>query len=188
MKKSVNNKNNKDKIVKVEPKAEKPSVLHKILEVFSSIFAVIVIGVCAFTLVFRIIFKVEVVKIFGYSGLVILTGSMQPTYYPGDVIIIKELKDYNVGDPITFHQRNMIVTHRIVAKDGEKFTTKGDYNNSSDEPIELKDIEGKVIKRIPKVGKVILFLQTPAGVISVLVVLIALEVFFDAKRKMVEEP
>ena len=45
MKKSVNNKNNKDKIVKVEPKAEKPSVLHKILEVFSSIFAVIVIGV-----------------------------------------------------------------------------------------------------------------------------------------------
>ena len=161
--------------------------MHKILEVLSSIFAVIVIGASLFTLVFRIIFKVEVVKIFGYSGLIILTGSMEPVYHPGDVIFIHEQKDYKVRDIITFHQRGMIVTHRIVGKDGDTFTTQGDANNTADEPIKLSDIEGKVIGRVKKVGRVILFLQTPAGIISILVVLVSLEVFFAARRKMVEE-
>ena len=163
------------------------TVLHKILEVLSSIFAVIVIGASLFTLVFRIIFKVEVVKIFGYSGLIILTGSMEPVYHPGDVIFIHEQKDYKVRDIITFHQRGMIVTHRIVGKDGDTFTTQGDANNTADEPIKLSNIEGKVIGRVKKVGRVILFLQTPAGIISILVVLVSLEVFFAARRKMVEE-
>ena len=166
---------------------QEKTVFHKILEVLSSIFAVIVIGASVFTLVFRIIFKVEVVKIFGYSGLIILTGSMEPVYHPGDVIFIKEQKNYNVQDVITFHQRGMIVTHRIVGKDNETFTTKGDANNSSDEPIQLSDIEGKVVGSIGKVGRVILFLQAPIGIITLLVVLVSLEVFFAAKRKMVEE-
>ena len=171
----------------IAKKQEEKTLFHKILEVISSIFAIVVILSCAFTLVFRIIFKVEVVKIFGYSGLVVLTGSMEPVYHPGDVIFIHEQKDYSKNDVITFHQRGMIVTHRIVGKDGESFTTKGDANNSSDEPIKLSDIEGKVIARVGKVGRVILFLQKPIGIFTLLVVLISLEVFFAARRKMVEE-
>ena len=166
---------------------EKKSVFHKVLEVLSSIFAVIVICASLFTLIFRVIFKVQVVKIFGYSGLIILTGSMEPNYHPGDIIIIHEQNDYKVRDVITFHQRGMVVTHRIVAKEGTTFTTQGDANNSSDDPIQLSDIEGKVIRRVGKVGKAILFLQTPAGIISLVVVLVSLEVFFATKRKMVEE-
>lgn len=173
-------------MAKVNKKVEK-TFLHKVLEVLSSILAIIVIVASLFTLVFRVIFKVEVVKLFGYSGLVILTGSMEPVYHPGDVIFIHEQKDYKVRDVITFHQRGMIVTHRIIGKDGEKFTTQGDANNSSDEPINLSDIEGKVIGSVGKVGKAILFLQTPIGIITLVVILISLEAFFAAKRKMVEE-
>ena len=176
----------KERIIVAKKEPEK-TVFHKILEVLSSIFAVIVIIACVFTLVFRIIFKVEVVKIFGYSGLVILTGSMEPVYHPGDVIFIHEQKDYKVNDVITFHQRGMIVTHRIVKKNGNEITTKGDANNSADEAIQLSDVEGKVVGSVGYVGKIILFLQTPAGIIALLVVLISLEVFFAAKRKMVEE-
>lgn len=168
-------------------KTEEKSLFHKILEVLSSVLAVIVILVCAVTLVFRMIFKIEVIKIFGYSGLIILTGSMEPNYHPGDVIFIKEQKDYFVKDVITFHQRNMVVTHRIVEKDGTTFTTQGDANNSADTPIQLTDIEGKVIARVGKVGNFILFLQRPIGIISLLAVLISLEAFFAVKRKMVQE-
>ena len=173
--------------MKKKQTVENKTLFHKILEVLSSIFAIVVIIICVGTLIFRMIFKIEVIKIFGYSGLVILTGSMEPNYHPGDVIFIKEQKDYNVRDVITFHQRNMIVTHRIIEKDGTTFTTQGDANNSADTPIQLSDIEGKVIGRVGGVGKVILFLQTPGGIISILVVLISLEVFFAAKRKLVEE-
>ena len=176
----------KGKVIVTKAEPEK-TLFHKILEVLSSIFAVIVILASVFTLVFRIIFKVEVVKVFGYSGLVILTGSMEPNYHPGDIIFIHEQKDYKVKDVITFHQRGMVVTHRIVKKDGNTITTKGDANNSEDESIQISDVEGRVIGRIGHVGKVILFLQTPVGIVTLLVVLISLEVFFAAKRKMVEE-
>ena len=71
--------------------------------------------------------------------------------------------------------------------EGTTFTTQGDANNSADEPIQLSDIEGKVLKRVPKLGQAILFLQTPLGIVSLVVVLVSLEVFFAAKRKMVEE-
>lgn len=175
------------KAKKKKAKVQEKTLFHKILEVLSSIFAVIVIGASLFTLVFRIIFKVEVVKIFGYSGLIILTGSMEPVYHPGDVIFIHEQKDYEIKDIITFHQRGMIVTHRIVGKDGETFTTQGDANNTSDEPIQLSDIEGKVVGSVGRVGKAMLFLQTPIGIVALLVVLVSLEVFFVARRKMVEE-
>lgn len=171
---------------KVTGKKEEKSVFRKILEVLSSIFAVIVIIASLFTLVFRVIFKVEVVKVFGYSGLIVLTGSMEPVYSPGDLIFIKEQKDYNIDDVITFHQRGMIVTHEIKKKDGDTFVTKGRANNTEDPEIKITDIEGKVIGSIPKVGKAILFLQTPAGIVSILVVLISLEAFFAAKRKMVK--
>ncbi len=171
---------------KKEVKQQK-KFFQRMMEILSSIFAVIVIIVCLGTLVFKIIFKVEVIKIFGYSGLIVLTGSMEPNYHAGDVIIIKELEDYNVRDVITFHQRNMIVTHRIIKKEGTTFTTQGDANNSSDEPIQLSDIEGKVIRRIGKIGSIILFAKTPMGIISLLTVLIALEIFFAAKRKMVQQ-
>lgn len=176
-------------MTKVIAKNGKPqkSVFHKVLEVISSIFAVIVILVSLFTLVFRIIFKVEVVKIFGYSGLIILTGSMEPVYHPGDVIFIHEQKDYEINDVITFHQRGMIVTHRIVGKDETTFTTQGDANNASDPAINLSDIEGKVIGSIGGIGRIILFLQTPAGILALLVTLGSLEVFFAARRKMVAE-
>ena len=167
-------------------KIQKKSTFHKVLEVLSSIFAVIVICVSLFTLIFRVIFKVQVIKIFGYSGLIILTGSMEPTYHPGDIIFIKEQKDYFVDNVITFQQRGMIVTHRIIGKDGETFVTKGDANNSADTPINLSDIYGKVIASIPKVGRVILFLQKPIGIVTLVVILISLEVFFATKRKMVE--
>ena len=167
-------------------KIQKKSTFHKVLEVLSSIFAVIVICVSLFTLIFRVIFKVQVIKIFGYSGLIILTGSMEPVYHPGDIIFIKEQKNYFVDDVITFQQRGMIVTHRIIGKDGETFVTQGDANNSADTPINLGDIYGKVIASIPKVGRVILFLQKPIGIVTLVVILISLEVFFATKRKMVE--
>ena len=171
---------------KKEVKQEK-KFFQRLMEILSSVFAVIVILACLGTLVFKMIFKIEVIKIFGYSGLVVLTGSMEPNYHAGDVIIIKEQKDYYVRDVITFHQRNMIVTHRIVEKDGTTFTTQGDANNSSDESIQLTDIEGKVIRRIGKIGSVILFVKTPMGIISLLTILIALEIFFAAKRKMMQQ-
>ena len=49
--------------MKKKQTVEKKTLFHKILEVLSSIFAVVVILVCAGTLIFRMIFKIEVINI-----------------------------------------------------------------------------------------------------------------------------
>ena len=88
-----------------------------------------------------------IIKLFGYSILTIDSGSMMPELKVGDAIIIKEYKNYNVGDIITYRIDNKyLVTHRIIEKTEKGYITKGDYNNVKDnEIIEASRIEGKVI-------------------------------------------
>ena len=74
-----------------------------------------------------------------------MTGSMQDALYPGDSIIVKKVKDYNVGDIITYKQDDIYVTHRIVKINGNKVVTKGDANKDNDPEINKDDILGKLV-------------------------------------------
>lgn len=86
-------------------------------------------------------------KLYGYTTLIVGSGSMQPELMVGDVIIIKECDNYNKNDIITFNVDNeYLVTHRIIEKNEDHYITKGDNNNSADERIVLEEsIEGKLI-------------------------------------------
>lgn len=86
-------------------------------------------------------------KFYGYTTLIVSSGSMQPELMVGDVIIIKECDSYNKGDIITFNVNNeYLVTHRIIEEKENHYITKGDNNNSADENIVTEEqIEGKLI-------------------------------------------
>ena len=81
-------------------------------------------------------------KILIYS---VKTGSMEDNIHAGDYILIIKKDDYRVGDIVTFKKNDGFITHRIVNKDGDVITTKGDANNTEDDNIDKKDIVGKVI-------------------------------------------
>ena len=66
------------------------------------------------------------------------------------------------------------MVHRIIDIDGETVTTKGDANNTADEPIELSAIKGRVLFWIPFAGNVASFLKTPVGTICIIAAAIAL--------------
>ena len=122
------------------------------------------------------------VGVFPVYPSVILTGSMEPLIFPGDVVLIKkitqekEIYDLSEGDIINFKRDNIVITHRIkkVIKDEAEnvsFETKGDNNISVDEPIVMpNDIKGIVVKVVPKVGLPVLILKgqdkVPEGVID----------------------
>lgn len=90
---------------------------------------------------------------FGYTIFEVASGSMEPTLYTNDVILIKLTKDnLNQGDVIAFNNENAIITHRILLIDGDTLTVKGDNNNTIDMPIKKNQIIGKVIKVYPKLG------------------------------------
>lgn len=106
-------------------------------------------------------------------GLYTITStSMKPNLVVNDVVIsIKsDVKDLNKGDIITFYSNNKdlkgnIITHRItnIKKTNNDFIfkTKGDNNDTLDPGvIKENNIFGKVMFRIPYLGKLPTFLNT----------------------------
>lgn len=111
---------------------------------------------------------------FGYGSAVVLSGSMEPEFSKGDLIVVKESEEYAKKDIVVFQDGGSLVVHRIIDIDGESVTTKGDANNAADDPIDLSAIKGKVLFHIPFVGNIAGFLKTPIGTILIIAIAIAL--------------
>lgn len=111
-------------------------------------------------------------SIFGIKTYVIVSGSMMPNLNIGDIAIIKEEKTENLkkGDIISFRRGKLVITHRIenvIITDGNReYVTKGDNNNVQDnEMVKEKEIEGKLIAKIPYLGKLTLILKNEIVII-----------------------
>ena len=112
----------------------------------------------------------------GIKTYVIISGSMKPNIDIGDIVIVKEEKNLQIGDVISYRKGQSVITHRIVdiTEDDEeiKYKTKGDNNNTEDsENVLNKNIEGKVIKVVPKLGNVTLVLKNKISIIIILIIL-----------------
>lgn len=104
------------------------------------------------------------------------TGSMEPAIKVGDLIFVKEEKEYSQGDVITFRSGSgnsqRIVTHRIANVNEDKtYTTKGDANSGADvDRVSKENIIGKYFFRIPIIGYPINFSKTPLGFLGLIAV------------------
>ncbi len=115
----------------------------------------------------------------GYRSSVVITESManahpENTYLDErmsridkyDTIIAKEVSydEINIYDVVLHIDSGVLICHRVVDKyesDGVSYlVTRGDANNLDDAPFSMELFKGKVINVIPKVGEVILFLQS----------------------------
>ena len=119
--------------------------------------------------------KTKTPSLFGYKFFIDMSESMAPSIKKGDFLIVKSTKDVKSFK----NDENVIVTHRIVEvkiKNGKKtYITKGDNNIANDiSPVEESSIEGIVIKIIPKLGSILLFLSTTTGLFVIVLVIISL--------------
>lgn len=73
------------------------------------------------------------------------SGSMEPYLKVNSFVLIKESNNYEVNDVVTYKKNNEFITHRIIKIDDEEIIAKGDANNNEDDPINKKDIVGKLI-------------------------------------------
>jgi len=119
-------------------------------------------------------------SLFGYKPLVVLSGSMSPTFEKGDVIYYHEASqnEIKVGDAITFKLEDTIVTHRIneIDEDG-MYVTKGDANETVD-PVKINysNILGKDLNfKIMFVGYFIKYINEHAWTIITVFVVLCLE-------------
>ena len=119
----------------------------------------------------KFVLKHRVPSIFGYSSLMVATGSMSGTIEEGDLIIIKDTDDYKIGDIVTFFQDgdDIPTTHRIYNIDENgNWKTRGDANNSYDKrSITNDEIIGEVVLVIPYVGTFIDWAVEGGGLIYI---------------------
>lgn len=100
-------------------------------------------------------------RLLGWEGVLVLTGSMEPTVEAGGVAFVDrvEPKDIRVGDIMTFTRANSSqqLTHRVTAvvptTDGPTFRTKGDANDIPDVwTVTPRQVIGKVRFALPNLG------------------------------------
>lgn len=89
--------------------------------------------------------KKEYINFFGYSIFSTETGSMAPTMNKGDIVIVKIGDEIREKDIITYKKENVFITHRIVSIEQDSIITKGDNNNTEDEPINKEQVIGTVV-------------------------------------------
>lgn len=111
---------------------------------------------------------------FGFGSAIVLSGSMEPTFSTGDLIIVRECETVAVGDIVVFQDGSSLVVHRVIALDGGSVTTQGDANNVPDDPIDLSSVKGTVLFWIPHGGSVASVIKSPIGTICLIAAAIAL--------------
>jgi signal peptidase I len=106
-----------------------------------------------------------------YWAMAVGSGSMEPTFNVGDVVIIDknltglDVDKVKIGSVIAFHKDNKTVTHRAIAlkvdANGAYYLqTKGDNNGSPDSwQVTKQDLVGTVLWRIPWIGSPTVWLE-----------------------------
>lgn len=109
-------------------------------------------------------------SVFGYSMLIVVSDSMEDTIKVNDFIIIKNKKEYKVGDIVTFYGSiNNVqarITHRIIVVNEEEgyYITQGDkfindirfgHIIEYTETVPYDDVIGKVVFISTFLGKLL---------------------------------
>ena len=113
-------------------------------------------------------------SIFNYRMFTVISGSMEPKYKIGDVLIAKEIdpKTIKVGDIISYlgnsgSFKDKVITHQVTKIEtlGDKlyFRTKGLANLVEDPPVSETQLYGKVIYKCAIISLVYKIVSTNVG-------------------------
>ncbi len=159
-------------------------VFKKVVFIIFSILVAIILAYNVYNFVSINVLKKDITTVFGYGMLEVVSGSMEPTIYKGDIIVIDTAtKSYKNGDIVTFYDsEGTFVTHRIISVVENQVITQGDNNDTEDDAIFTDDIVGKYKFKIHGGGLVLAALKSPLTMIMILVIGILLCVFFSTDK------
>ena len=109
---------------------------------------------------FVLLFATIIAQLFGIHRYLVVSGSMEPSLYAGDMVFVNsnvDFEDVQLGDVIIFQYEDMNVIHRVVDEamiDGERhLKTKGDANKVDDGfVVSTENFSGKALFHIDKIG------------------------------------
>ena len=117
------------------------------------------------------------------------SGSMEPAIPVNSICFVNErteFPDIQPGDVITFRMgEDMLVTHRVIEVRAGSLITRGDANNTEDAaPVTATNYIGKTVIILPKLGRILILLRTPVGIITAVALILTLLVisFLPVKK------
>lgn len=166
-------------------KTQSNLTMKKILEIVGKViswalFSILLIA-AAFLLYYYVATKIYAAKGPGYepkySIYTIISGSMIPKIRVYDTVInvkVDNPNDIVVGDVITFVSTSILspgttITHRVIGITKDEngnvcYQTKGDNNDIADQACaKYHNVIGKVVFKIPQLGRIQFFLASRAG-------------------------
>lgn len=131
--------------------------LHAILVAIGAALAVMIVAIFI------------VPRLLGGTSLTVLTGSMEPSLEPGDVVVVRGIDpsevctDVQIGDIVSYlplPDDPALITHRVVGMtigtfdDGSdcRLITQGDNNSAPDEPVSPEQVRGVFLYGVPQLG------------------------------------
>ena len=134
---------------------------NKALKLIGNILYILLFVIIVLMLVVVILQRVSdnSISLGGYRLFTVATGSMEPKYEVGDILISKEIdqNDIKVGDDIVYRGKEgsfngKVVTHQVVSirdeEGNKKIITKGIANTEEDPEIDGTQVYGKVIYKV----------------------------------------
>ncbi len=115
----------------------------------------------------------------GYRLYVVHTGSMNPALRPGDAVLTAPApSSVRRGEVVTFtvlSGPDSVVTHRVVSVVDGLVSTKGDANRTADPwTLHMSQVVGTAAAFLPHAGYLLVYLQQPQGLASVVVAALGL--------------
>ncbi|MGH2554264.1 MAG: signal peptidase I [Actinomycetota bacterium] len=132
---------------------------------------------------------VTIASLLGFRVMIVTSGSMLPTFGPGDAVVVRPggVSSIGAGDVITFRAPGAhgMTTHRVISVriiDGSRwFQTKGDANHTTDPNLVPADaVYGSQKLAFPKLGRFLYLALTPEGKL----VLLGLPISFLAAQEI----
>jgi signal peptidase len=115
----------------------------------------------------------------GFRPVVVLSGSMRPTYEVGTIIYYRHVdqSEIAIDDVVTYDLNNTLVTHRVKGIENNEYVTQGDANNVEDSRhVPYEAIQGKVGSiAIPILGFGVQFINEHVWVFAILIAILIAE-------------
>ncbi len=181
--------------VNIKPKSNKKGIIKIILKILYQILVILCLIVAAVIIMQKVTANNK--SIAGYRMFRVITGSMEPEYDVGEVVISKETdpKKIKVGDDIVYLGKygdysGKIIMHSVVGIDTDangnlNFHAKGLHSSSVEDPqIKADQIYG-VVKYQSDILTILYKLATNIYSVFVIIIVLSLNVFiaFRSPRK-----
>ena len=165
---------------------KKEKIINYALNILIGLFSIVLVVSVYNTIQIRI-FKNDCSNFFGYSVFEVQTNSMAEYINSNDWIIVKKTDKIKLDDVVTFKEDNEFITHRVIEKYNGTYITKGDANNSKDEPIDQSQIIGKVVKVLPGFGIIRKTLFNKEVLFVLIITLLVINMMYKKKNTDIKE-